>query len=137
MNSTYVKFHSARVPSGFWRVFAGAGPIPATLQKGAMPSKIEWTDETWNPVAGCSKVSDGCRNCYAIRDAYRLAANPNPMISAVDKGLTILQNHRTTLNWTGKMRLIVDRLEQPLRWKKQRRVFVNSMSDLWHKSLPL
>ena len=89
MNSTCVKFHSARVPSGFRRVFAGAGPIPAYAPKPPMPSKIQWTDETWNPVAGCSKVSDGCRNCYAIRDAYRLAANPNPTISAVYKGLTI------------------------------------------------
>ena|SRR5712691_2734198 len=102
MNSTYVKFHSARVSSGFRRVFRGADPMPKYAPDRPMPSKIQWTDETWNPVAGCSKVSDGCRNCYAIRDAHRLAGNPNPTISDVYKGLTILQNHRTTLNWTGK-----------------------------------
>lgn len=100
----------------------------------AQNSKIEWTETTWNPVVGCSKVSEGCRNCYAIRDAHRLAGNPNPKVSRVYEGLTV--SHNGAANWTGKVRCLPERLEQPLRWRKPRRVFVNSMSDLFHENVP-
>lgn len=99
-----------------------------------MPTEISWTDETWNPTVGCSKVSPGCKGCYAIRDAHRLAGNPNPKISKVYQGLTVIQNGAP--NWTGVVRLIEERLADPLRWRKPRRVFVNSMSDLFHEALP-
>lgn len=97
-----------------------------------MSTKIEWTDETWNPVVGCSKISSGCKNCYAIRHAHRLAGNPNPKIRAAYKGLTITNGG---LNWSGEMRLLPDRLSRPLHWRKPRRVFVNAMSDLFHGAM--
>jgi len=79
-----------------------------------MTSKIEWTDETWNPVTGCTKVSQGCKNCYAERWWPRVYPG---------RKFTDVQCHP-------------DRLDQPLRWKKPRRVFVNSMSDLFHEDIP-
>lgn len=94
-----------------------------------MSTKIEWTDETWNPIAGCSKVSPGCDNCYAIRDATRLAANPNRKISSVYEGTT------ADGDWTGQINFVDFRLDQPLRWTRPRRIFVNSMSDLFHPEL--
>lgn len=84
-----------------------------------MPSKIEWTDETWNPVTGCTKVSVGCKNCYAERMAKRLAGRFG---YPADKPFAV------TLHW--------DRLEEPLRWRKPRRVFVCSMGDLFHEDVP-
>lgn len=93
-------------------------------------SHIQWTDATWNPVAGCVKVSEGCRNCYAIRDGHRMASNPNPKLAATYSGLTMIQKGR--LNWTGVVKELPERLDQPLRWKKPRRIFVNSQSDLFH-----
>ena len=99
-----------------------------------MSTHIQWTEETWNPVVGCSKVSEGCRNCYAIRGAHRLAGNPNPKIRSVYEGLTVIQNGAP--NWTGTVRLIPERLEEPLRRRKPTTYFVNSMSDLFHESLP-
>lgn len=96
-------------------------------------SKIQWTQSTWNPVAGCRKVSAGCDHCYAIRDAHRLAGNPNAKIAATYAGLTMIQNGRP--NWTGVFRELPDRLDQPLRWKRPRRIFVNSMSDLFGEGI--
>jgi protein gp37 len=66
-------------------------------------TKIEWTDATWNPIRGCSRVSEGCRNCYA--------------------------------DWTGKVSFVEDHLLEPCRWRKPRRIFVNSMSDLFHENV--
>jgi len=82
-------------------------------------SAIEWTESTWNPVTGCSKVSAGCKNCYAERMAKRLQAMGSP-------------------NYSGGFRLTIHReaLELPLRWKKPQMIFVNSMSDLFHRSVP-
>lgn len=83
-------------------------------------SSIEWTDATWNPVTGCTKVSPGCKNCYAERFAERWRGTPgHPYEQGFD------------------LRLWPDRLDIPLSWKKPRRVFVNSMSDLFHKQVPL
>ncbi|QUV80441.1 MULTISPECIES: DUF5131 family protein [Chloracidobacterium] len=83
-------------------------------------SKIEWTEATWNPVTGCSKISDGCKNCYAERLASRLRV----MGSA---------RYRNGFDIT----LHADLLEMPKRWRKPRVVFVNSMSDLFHDQVPL
>lgn len=82
-------------------------------------SAIEWTDATWNPVTGCTKVSPGCQHCYAERLAKRLQAMGNPRYS---NGFDVT--------------LHPDQLGLPLRWKQPRRVFVNSMSDLFHEKVP-
>lgn len=87
-------------------------------------SKIEWTDTTWNPVRGCSRVSEGCRNCYAERQASRYAGPGMPFQGFASNG-----------KWTGRVDLLPAKLGEPLHWVKPRRVFVNSMSDLFHESL--
>jgi protein gp37 len=93
-------------------------------------SAIEWTDETWNPVAGCSIISPGCTNCYAMRMAARLEA----MGMAKYSGLTRRSGNRFV--WTGKVRVDQVALEIPMRWKAPRKIFVNSMSDLFHEDIP-
>ena len=82
-------------------------------------SAIEWTDATWNPVTGCTKVSPGCKHCYAERLAARLQAMGNP-------------RYRNGFAVT----LHPDQLALPLRWHQPRRIFVNSMSDLFHEAVP-
>ncbi len=93
-------------------------------------TSIEWTDATWNPVAGCSVLSPGCTNCYAMRMAARLQA------MGMDKyaGLTRKSGRRHV--WTGKIKLDYDALKVPGSWRKPRRIFVNSMSDLFHEEVP-
>ncbi len=86
----------------------------------AQQSSIEWTDATWNPVTGCSKISPGCKHCYAERMAKRLQSMGQP-------------RYRDGF----KLTLQSDVVEQPLTWKKPRLVFVNSMSDLFHDEVPL
>jgi protein gp37 len=82
-------------------------------------SHIEWTNATWNPVTGCTKVSDGCKHCYAERFAERFRGVPDhPYSQGFD------------------MKLWPDRLNIPLTWKEPRMIFVNSMSDLFHKDVP-
>lgn len=93
-------------------------------------SGIEWTDATWNPVIGCSKVSPGCDHCYAIRTAHRMQANPNPKVSAPYAGT------ESGGDWTGRVNLVAERLELPLRWRRPRLIFVNSQSDLFHDQVP-
>lgn len=89
-------------------------------------SKIEWTDATWNSIVGCSFVSAGCANCYAARMADRLASmGLNQYEMATSKG-----------GWIGQAVLVDSAAEKPLRWKRPRRVFVNSMGDLFHESVP-
>ena len=83
-------------------------------------TKIEWTDATWNPVTGCTKVSLGCKNCYAERMSSRLAGRYGYPEAPHEFDVTL--HH--------------DRLGQPLRWKKPRRIFVCSMSDLFHDDVP-
>ncbi|OUM89023.1 DUF5131 family protein [Parageobacillus thermoglucosidasius] len=82
-------------------------------------SNIEWTDATWNPVTGCTKISEGCRNCYAARMAKRLQAMGNPRY---ENGFSVTFHY--------------DLIDLPLKWKKPRRIFVNSMSDLFHNDVP-
>jgi protein gp37 len=87
-------------------------------------SKIQWTDRTWNPVRGCSIVSPGCVNCYAMKQAHRFSGQGQAY-----EGLTKLT--KAGPQWTGLIRV------EPARWKKPQRVFVNSMSDLFHERVPL
>jgi protein gp37 len=94
-------------------------------------STIEWTDATWNPVAGCTVLSAGCTHCYAMRMAARLDA----MGMAKYAGLTRKSGGRAV--WTGKISLDREALQIPLSWSKPRYVFVNSMSDLFHELVPL
>jgi protein gp37 len=93
-------------------------------------SSIEWTEQTWNPVTGCTIVSAGCKNCYAMRMASRLEA----MGQKKYEGTTAKVGKRAV--WTGKVNLIADDLEIPLKRKKPTMWFVNSMSDLFHKDIP-
>jgi protein gp37 len=92
---------------------------------------IEWTDATWNPVSGCTVVSPGCTNCYAMRMAARLDA----MGLRKYRALTRKSGRRAV--WTGKIRLDQTALAIPARWRKPRRIFVNSMSDLFHDAVPI
>jgi protein gp37 len=89
-------------------------------------TSIEWTDATWNPVAGCTILTAGCTNCYAMRMASRLEA----MGVKKYRGLTRKSGGRA--KWTGKIRLDEESLGIPRAWRQPRRVFVNSMSDLFH-----
>ena len=93
-------------------------------------SEIEWTDATWNPVTGCTIVSPGCTNCYAMRMAARLQAIGLPAY----EGVTRRSGRRHV--WTGRVNLVRDALSVPLSWRKPRRVFVNSMSDLFQARVP-
>ena len=93
-------------------------------------TSIEWTDSTWNPVAGCAVLTAGCTNCYAMRMAARLEA----MDVAKYRGLTRKSGTRHV--WTGRVRLDEAALSIPLSWKKPRKIFVNSMSDLFHDDVP-
>lgn len=93
-------------------------------------TSIEWTDATWNPVAGCTVLSAGCTNCYAMRMAARLDA----MGQSKYKALTRRSGNRAV--WTGRVRLDRGALDVPRRWKKPRTIFVNSMSDLFHPGVP-
>lgn len=93
-------------------------------------TSIEWTDATWNPVAGCLIITPGCTNCYAMRMAARLEA----MGVAKYEGLTRKSGNRYI--WTGKVRLDEASLEIPFGWRKPRKIFVNSMSDLFHADVP-
>jgi len=86
---------------------------------------ISWTDETWNPLRGCSKVSPGCKNCYAETMAARFAGPGQPYEGTIDRG-----------RWNGQIRLVPEKLAEPLRWCRPRRIFVNSMSDLFHPGVP-
>jgi len=86
----------------------------------ATNSHIEWTDATWNPVTGCTKISPGCKHCYAERLAHRLQLMGQP-------------NYRNGFFLTLQPQM----LELPLHWKAPKRIFVNSMSDLFHKDVPL
>jgi len=82
-------------------------------------SKIEWTESTWNPVTGCTKISSGCKNCYAERMSMRLKKMGQPNYA---RGFQVTLHEHV--------------LEYPLRWKKPQNIFVNSMSDLFHEQVP-
>ncbi|WP_020621109.1 DUF5131 family protein [Paenibacillus daejeonensis] len=88
-------------------------------------TKIQWTEATWNPLRGCSKVSAGCRNCYAESVANRFSGPGQPYEGTIEDG-----------RWSGQVRLVPEVLDQPLRWQRPRLIFVNSMSDLFHEDVP-
>lgn len=90
---------------------------------------IAWSDETWNPIRGCSRVSEGCARCYAETVAARFSGPGLPY-----EGLA-KRNGKGEARWTGAVRMVPEHLADPLRWKRPRRVFVNSMSDLFHEKL--
>lgn len=85
----------------------------------ANKTKIEWTESSWNPITGCTKISAGCQNCYAAAFAKRLKAMHNPRY---------INEFEVTIH--------EDLVDAPLKWKKPRRIFVNSMSDIFHEDLP-
>lgn len=93
-------------------------------------SEIEWTDVTWNPVAGCTLASAGCTNCYAMRMAARLQAMGHEKY----RGTTRKSGKRRV--WTGRVNIDHSSLSAPLEWKKPKRIFVNSMADLFHVDVP-
>lgn len=98
-------------------------PMSATI------TPIQWTETTWNPVRGCAIVSPGCINCYAMRQAHRFSGPGKPYV-----GLT-KQTERGP-QWTGTVVTVEDALREPLSWRRPRKVFVNSMSDLFHDDVP-
>ncbi len=105
---------------------------------------IEWCQnedgtkgKTWNPTRGCSRVSPGCDNCYAMRVAHRFSNEVNGKPGPY-QGLTVFRPKtakRPGVDWAGHTRFVPDMLKEPLKWRKPQRVFVNSMSDLFHESL--
>ena len=109
----------------------GFNPTRITRRPRMAATEIEWTDATWNPVAGCTVVSPGCTNCYAMRMAARLDAMGQPKYRA----LTCKSGERYI--WTGTIRCDEASLDIPLQWRRPRLVFVNSMSDLFHADVPV
>jgi protein gp37 len=93
-------------------------------------SDIEWTEATWNPIAGCTILSPGCTNCYAQRLAARLQAMGSPKY----QGTTRKSGRRHI--WTGRLNVDRAALDAPLRWRRPLRIFVNSMSDLFQDAVP-
>lgn len=93
-------------------------------------TKISWTDETWNPVVGCTKVSAGCQNCYAEKMAYRLK------MMGQSKYFSVVDTFRGEHLWTNKIYCDESALDKPLHWRKPRRIFVCSMGDLFHPAVP-
>jgi protein gp37 len=103
-------------------------------------SKIEWTDKVWNVVRGCSPASEGCRNCFAVRQAIRFAdagelEDPGVWLRKPGPFHGFVKSTPQGPRWTGRVELIPEKLDEPLRWRKPQRVFVNSMSDLFHEAL--
>lgn len=94
-------------------------------------TSIEWTDATWNPVAGCTIITAGCTNCYAMRMAARLEA------MGTEKYVGTTRKSGGRAKWTGKIILDPKALSVPHSWSRPRRVFVNSMSDLFHEDVPV
>lgn len=97
----------------------------------ATNSSIEWTESTWNPVVGCTVISPGCTNCYAMRLARRLETMGQPKYA----GTTRMSGGKP--KWNGVVRVDEDSLKLPATWKTGRMIFVNSMSDLFHEDVPL
>lgn len=92
-------------------------------------TSIEWTDKTWNPLRGCTRVSQGCTHCYAEKIAYRFSG-PGQAFEGLAKKVG------NEARWTGKIMLVEKELETPLKWKTPQRIFVNSVSDLFHEGVP-
>ena len=93
-------------------------------------TKIEWTERTWNPIRGCSKLSEGCGHCYAAIMAHRFSGKGKPF-----EGLTA--HTSKGVNWTGKIMVVEEQFAEPYKWRKPQMVFVNSMSDLFHENVSI
>ncbi|GIU97421.1 MAG: hypothetical protein KatS3mg013_1224 [Actinomycetota bacterium] len=93
------------------------------------PTRIEWTEISWNPITGCDRVSEGCDHCYALALARRLKAAGSPRYQLDGHPERSGPGFGLTVHW--------DKMEEPLSWRRPRLVFVNSMSDLFHPSVPL
>lgn len=106
----------------------------------AASSTIEWTESTWNPLVGCTKVSPGCKHCYAERMSARLRAMA---LQAQERGETAgRKNYYLSVvnangGWSNAIELVEEALTDPLRWRSPRTIFVNSMSDLFHQKTPV
>ena len=94
-------------------------------------SRIEWTEATWNPLRGCTRVSEGCRFCYAERVALRWSGEGQPY-----EGLVKPAKDGGHPRWTGEIMLVEKQLNAPRKWKEGKLIFVNSMSDLFHEKVP-
>jgi len=103
-------------------------------------SKIEWTEQTWNPIVGCSKISAGCQNCYAEKMAIRLANILSPETSQYNFGpggvVQGLGYGETEIKWSGKTVFVESQLDKPLKRKKPTTYFICSMGDIFHESVP-
>src|SRR6267142_1850728 len=91
-------------------------------------TSIEWTDASWNPIVGCTEVSPGCANCYAAR----LAAT---RLRSTKSYAGLARPYGNQSRWNGDVRFLPERLDEPLHWKKPRRIFVCDMGDLFHESV--
>jgi protein gp37 len=97
-------------------------------------TKIEWTDETWNPIIGCRKISPGCQNCYAEKMAFRLGHGQ----LSKNEGLSLKYSRIIDCNsktWNGRSEIIEESMIRPMKWKKPKKIFVCSMGDLFHESV--
>lgn len=103
------------------------------MEKCITMTKIPWTEKTWNVVVGCTKKSIGCKNCYALRMAWRLTHSDKPAVRAAYQ--SVVEKADDVIRWTGRVNCLSERLVQPLRWKKGRRIFLPSMGDLLHDSV--
>jgi len=88
-----------------------------------MTTKIQWCDETWNPIVGCSRISEGCQNCYAAT-------------AAKSARLQQFNQYKLVGNWDGSVQFVESQLLKPLGWKQPKKIFVCSMADIFHKSVP-
>ncbi|MDD5013480.1 MAG: phage Gp37/Gp68 family protein [Atribacterota bacterium] len=107
-----------------------------------MSNKIGWCEETWNPVIGCTKISEGCKNCYAEKFAYRLSKIAEYHTTRTNRETPLaVEYYPDVINynsgkWNNKTSLIESALEKPFHWGKSRMIFVCSMGDLFHESTP-
>ena len=105
--------------------------IVKALMKMGNKTKIEWCDSTWNPVIGCSRVSSGCNHCYAERLIRRF-----PHLTGIVTKMSFTdESFDDPIGWDGRAYFMPHKLEEPFHWRKPRRIFVCSMSDLFHESL--
>ena len=89
-------------------------------------TSIEWTEKSWNPLRGCTRVSRGCENCYAERVASRFGGDGQSYAGLTERG-----------RWNGEIMLVESKLDEPRKWKEGRLIFVNSMSDMFHEKVPV
>ena len=103
-------------------------------------TKIQWTEKTWNPIVGCAKISLGCSNCYAEKEAarnvVRLTASAKTEKGLATRDAYAQSVHRNGKHWSGKVGLMPHRLTEPMSWRKPAMIFANSMSDLFHEDVP-